>query len=163
MKYKNKPKLVIIGVGNILCSDEGVGVHIVNELKNMALKSNVALFDCGTSGIALLEAIDGSDKAIIIDAVYSGKEPGTIHLYTINDLLQIEDRLLTFFSLHQFDLISTLKLASLTNAYRIPRKIVLIGIEAKNLDCSLNLSNEVKKAFPKVIDAIMQEIHNSNL
>lgn len=158
MKSKSKPSLVVIGVGNILCSDEGVGVHIVNELKRMILPSYVAIFDCGTSGIAVLEAMDSARKAIIIDAVYSRGEPGTVYLYTMDDMLQMEDRLLAFVSLHQFDLISTLKLANLTDAYKMPHEIVLIGIEVKSLDCSLSLSDEVKKSFPKVIDAIMQEI-----
>ncbi|MCP8308262.1 MAG: hydrogenase maturation protease [archaeon] len=158
MRSKDKPSLVVIGVGNILCSDEGVGVHIVNELQNMTLPPYVAIFDCGTSGIAVLEAMDGAHKAIIIDAVYSGGEPGTVYLYTMKDLLQMEDRLLTFVSLHQFDLISTLKLADLTNAYKMPYEIVLIGIEAKSLELSMSLSDEVKKAFPKIIEAIMREI-----
>lgn len=158
MRSKNKPPLVVIGVGNILCSDEGVGVHIVNELQHMTLPSYVAIFDCGTSGIAVLEAMDSARKVIIIDAVYSRGEPGTIYLYTMDDILQMEDRLLLFISLHQFDLISTLKLANLTDAYKMPHEIVLIGIEVKSLDCSLSLSDEVKKSFSKVIDVIMQEI-----
>jgi len=158
LREKDKPLLVVIGVGNILCSDEGVGVHIVNELQRTMLPPKVAVYDCGTSGIAVLEAMDGAHKAIIIDAVSSEGEPGTVYLYTLRDLLQMEDRLLTFVSLHEFDLISTLKLASMTNAYNMPHEIVLIGIEAKSLEPSLNISDEVKKAVPKVIEAVTREI-----
>jgi hydrogenase maturation protease len=150
--------VVVIGIGNILCSDEGVGVHVVNELKRMKLPSNVKVFDCGTNGMAVLEAMDGAEKAIIIDAVSSEKEPGTIYFFMIEDLAKMEDRLLKLVSLHQFDLIATLKLAELTGAYRMPHKVVIIGVEVKSLKCSLELSDEVKRAVPKVIEAIIREI-----
>lgn len=158
MQSKDKPPVVVIGIGNILCSDEGVGVHVARELERMKLPPNVGVFDCGTSGIAVLEAMDGADKAIIVDAVSSGGEPGTVNLYTIEDLVRMDDRLLKLVSLHQLDFIATLRLAELTNAYRIPREVIIIGVEAKSLECSMELSNEVRKAVPKVIEAIIREI-----
>lgn len=158
MHPKNKPKIVIIGIGNLLYSDERIGVHVVNELKGKTLPSNVKVFDCGTNGIAVLEAMDGAEKAIIVDAVSSGKEPGTIHIYTVEELAKMDGRLFKLVSLHQFDLIAALELARITNAYKIPTKIVIIGVEAKSLKYSMELSDEVKKAIPKVIKTIIKEI-----
>ena len=149
---------MVIGIGNILCSDEGVGVHVVNELRRMTLPPNVKIFDCGTNGMAVLEAMDGAKKAIIVDAVSSGKEPGTVHVYMIEDLVRMGDGLFKLVSLHQFDLLATLKLAELTNVYRIPPKVVIIGVEVKSLECSLELSDEVRKAIPEVIETIVREI-----
>lgn len=161
-RSKNDPshsrRIVVIGVWNMLLSDEGVGIHVVNKLKNAHLPSSVDVYDCGTNGIAVLEAMDGAEKAIIIDAVSSGKEPGTVLLYTIEDLVKKEDGLLKLVSLHQFDLIATLRLAKLTDAYRMPSKVIIIGVEAKSLECSLKLSAEVRKAIPKVIETITHEI-----
>lgn len=158
MKSKDKPPVVVIGIGNILCSDEGVGIHVVRELERMRLAPNVGVFDCGTSGMAVLEAMDGAEKAIIVDATSSEDEPGTVRLYTMEDLGKMEDRLLKLVSLHQFDLIATLRLAELTNAYRMPSEVIIVGVEAKSMECSLELSDEVRKAVPNVIKAVIREI-----
>jgi hydrogenase maturation protease len=157
MHSGDTPRVVVIGVGNTLCSDEGVGVHVVNKLERMMLDSKIEVFDCGTNGFAVLEAMDGADKAIIIDATSSGKEPGTIQLYTMEDLLRMEERTFKLVSLHQFDLLATLKLGEMTSAYRIPRKVVIIGVEAKSTEYSSELSNEVKNAVPRIIEAIVRE------
>lgn len=159
----NKPSIVIIGIGNVLCSDEGIGVHVINELKRITLPPNVKVFDCGTSGMAILEAMDGAEKAIIIDAISSGKEPGTIHIYSIEELLRMEDNLLKLVSLHQLNLISTFKLAKLTDAYRMPPQIIIIGIEIESLEYSLKLSDKVTKVIPKVIEMIIHKIEGVSI
>ena len=158
---RNKPPIAIIGVGNILCSDEGLGVHVINELKKLELPEYVALYDCGTSGIAVLEALDGSKKGIIIDAVSMGGRPGKIYRLTLDDILSMEDNLFKMVSLHQFDLISTLKVAQITGVYNIPEDIVIIGVEGKNYEFSLDLSDDVKKVIPRVIELVLEEIKSS--
>ena len=158
MGARNKAPIVVVGVGNILCSDEGVGVHVANRLKRMTLPPNVEVFDCGTSGIAVLEALDGAEKAVIVDAVLTGSEPGTIHKFTVEEILAMEGNLFKMISLHQFDLIATLKFAQLTDVYSMPREIVVIGVEAKSLEPSLKLSKEVERSLPKVIEAVLREV-----
>jgi len=153
-----KPPLVIVGVGNILCSDEGVGIHVLKYLKERELPDYVAIYDCGTSGIAVLEALDGAKKGIIVDAVSMGGPPGKIYKFTIDDILGMEDNLFKMVSLHQFDLISTLKVAQITDVYNIPKDIVIIGIEGKTFDFNLELSREIKEVIPSVVDLIMDEI-----
>ena len=156
LTYRDR-QVAVIGIGNVLCSDEGVGIHVINEFKRETLNSNAKIFDCGTSGIAVLEAMDGTEKAIIIDAVSSGSKPGTIHLYTMEDLLRMEDNTLKLVSLHQFDLMATLKLGMTTNAYKMPRKIIIIGVEVKSLESSMDLSDELTEALPKVIETVIHE------
>jgi len=160
---KDKAPVVIIGVGNILCADEGVGVRVVNELKRAPVLPYVEVFDCGTSGIAVLEALDGAEKAVIVDAVSTGAEPGTIHRLTLEGILAMDDNLFKLVSLHQFDLIATLKVAQLTTAYRMPREVVMIGIEGKSYDFSLELSDEVNRVLPKVIEATLREVESPPL
>lgn len=159
MQSKNKIPLVVIGIGNVLCSDEGVGIHVARQLEGMKLPSNVNIFDCGTSVIAVLEAMDGAEKAIIIDAVSSGEEPGTVKRYTKEDLFKMEGKLLKLISLHQLDLITIFKIVSLTDAYTMPREVIIIGVEAKSIESSLELTEEVRKAVPKVIETIICEIN----
>lgn len=147
--------IAIIGVGNVLRSDDGIGIHVVNELKRVELPKNVKLFDCGTSGISVLEAMDGADKAIIIDATCSGEEPGTVRIYKLER--PAKGRLDKLVSLHQLDIVATIELAELMNI-KVPNEIIIIGVEAKSLDYSMELSNEVKNAIPKVIEAVIGEV-----
>jgi len=157
MKQYNK-KVSIVGVGNILCSDEGVGVYVIEKLRDMKLPEYVILYDCGTSGIAVLEALDGSLKGIIIDAVSMGGPPGKIYRFSLDEVLSMEDNLFRMVSLHQFDLVSTLKLASYTDVYRLPGDIVIIGVEGKDYSFNVGLSKEVEEAIPDVIELVIKEI-----
>jgi len=154
-------RIAIIGVGNILCKDEGLGIHIINRLRNMNLPDVVTLHDCGTSGIAVLEAIDGASKAIIIDAVSMGGEPGQIYRFTLDQILSMEHNLFKMVSLHQFDLISTLKFAQFTDVYEIPKDLIVIGVEGVDFRFDIGLSEAVSKAIPKVIECILDEINRS--
>ncbi len=152
--------IAIVGVGNILCSDEGVGIYVVNRLRELELPGYVELYDCGTSGIAVLEALDGCKKGVIIDAVSMGGAPGRVYKFSLNEVLSVEDNLFRMVSLHQFDLVSTLKLASYTDVYRLPDDIVIIGIEGKDYSFNIGLSKEVEEAIPLVVEMVLKEIEN---
>ena len=152
--------IAIVGVGNILCSDEGVGIYVINRLRELELPEYVELYDCGTSGIAVLEALDGSRKGVIIDAVSMGGSPGRVYRFSLDEVLSMEDNLLRMVSLHQFDLVSTLKLASYTDVYRLPDNIVIIGVEGKDYSFNVGLSKEVEEAIPLVVEMVLKEIKN---
>ncbi len=159
MKIRNR-SIAIVGVGNILCSDEGVGVYVINRLRELSLPEYVELYDCGTSGIAVLEALDGSKKGVIIDAVSMGGSPGRVYRFSLDEVLSMEDNLFRMVSLHQFDLVSTLKLASYTDVYRLPDDIVIIGVEGKDYSFNVGLSKEVEEAIPLVVEMVLKEIKN---
>lgn len=148
-------KIAIIGVGNILLGDEGIGVHVVRELENARLPKNVEVYDCGVSGMKILNILEGFDKAIIIDAVKAGGKPGEIYRFALEEALTGDIRMT---SLHELDLITAIKIAKLTNAYKLPKEVVVIGVEPKSLEESLELSPEVKKAIPEVIKLVFKEI-----
>jgi hydrogenase maturation protease len=125
----------------------------------MSLPDNVRLYDCGTSGIAVLEALDGVDRGIIIDAVYMGGEPGSVYRFSIDDILNMEDNLFRLVSLHQFDLVSTLKFSQHIDTYKIPSDIVVIGVEGRSFEYGLELSKDVETAIPVVIKYVLDEIN----
>lgn len=156
--FANKSPIIIVGVGNVLCSDEGVGIHVIDRLKKMDMPPYVSVFDCGTNGMAVLEALDGAEKGIIIDAASMGGAPGSIYRFTIDEILSMKSNLFRLVSLHQFDLISTLKVAQITHVYKIPDDVIVIGIEGKNYDFSLKLSSEVENSISTVIDMIMEDV-----
>ncbi|MBO6003152.1 MAG: hydrogenase maturation protease, partial [Mailhella sp.] len=99
-------KILILGVGNILFRDEGIGVRALEWLRgNARFPENVTLLDGGTLGVGLMDALLGCDRAYVLDAVLGGGEPGSIYRLTDENLrksMSFRD------SLHQTDLVDTL-------------------------------------------------------
>jgi hydrogenase maturation protease len=152
LKITKVKRTVIIGVGNLLLGDEGLGVHVVEELNEMNLPPNVEVFDGGTGGVSILNLMEGADKVIIVDAVLGVGEPGQIYVVGIDKLLK---GVVKFFSLHELDLLSALKIGK--EMGKLPPELVLVGVEPKNYEkYSMDLSPEVKAAVPKVIEVIME-------
>jgi len=159
MTPKNS-KSIVIGVGNVLLSDEGVGIHIVRQLKKRDISKLVEIHEIGTSSFELLNVIEGNSPVIIVDAARMADKPGTVRKI---DLIIDDDISLPpqFTSLHQLDLISTLKMAK--GVIDLPKKIVLIGIEPSSLEIGTELSKLVKAAIPKAISEIIKSIDKMNL
>ncbi|HVP37397.1 MAG TPA: hydrogenase maturation protease, partial [Terriglobales bacterium] len=93
-------KILVVGIGNLLLTDEGVGVHVIQELSKLKLPEGVELADIGTASFDLLTFMEGKDKVIIIDALVSDDKPGTLYHLSPEDLISGKSVLLT--SLHQF-------------------------------------------------------------
>jgi hydrogenase maturation protease len=74
----NRPKVLILGIGNILMGDEGIGVHIINSLEKAALPPDIDLLDGGTGSFLLLEPMQNAGKVILIDATIDGRKPGSV-------------------------------------------------------------------------------------
>lgn len=74
----NTEKILIMGIGNYLMADEGVGVHAAEQLQLMNWPENVTVLDGGTGGFHLLEYFETHDRVILIDATLDGRQPGTI-------------------------------------------------------------------------------------
>jgi hydrogenase maturation protease len=144
-------KILIVGIGNILCRDEGVGVHVIQEMEDMELPGHIELLDIGTSTPDLISLLEGVRKLIIIDALKAGGSPGTIYRCKPEDLLANEEGPI---SLHEIGLIETLSMAK-----KMGREIdaVIIGVEPKVLDWGVELSGEVKKQIPAIIEAVLKE------
>ncbi|MFB0563347.1 MAG: hydrogenase maturation protease [Candidatus Lokiarchaeia archaeon] len=151
MKIREPQRTVIIGVGNLLMGDEGLGVHVVEELNERELPPDVKVIDGGTGGIALLNLMEGADKVILIDAVLGGGQPGEIYVMGIDKLMT---GVVRFFSLHEMDLLSTLKIGKELD--KLPPELVLVGVEPNNYqEYSMDLTPEVKAVIPKVIEVIL--------
>ncbi|MBI3752535.1 MAG: HyaD/HybD family hydrogenase maturation endopeptidase [Deltaproteobacteria bacterium] len=147
-------KIAVLGLGNILLQDEGIGVHALEALrKDYSFPKNVRLIDGGTMGLDLLAFIEGMDKALIIDAVNIQKEPGTI--VTIEDE-DIPSFLSAKLSVHQIafpDVLSALKLLG-----TMPAKMTLVGIQPQSIETGLNMSEAVKKNFDRLIETVIQRL-----
>ena len=146
----------MLGIGNMLLSDEGAGNKAVHELQNRYhFPPEVEVVDGGTMGLDLLPYLDDRTHVFILDAVNSGNAPG--------DTVRIElDDPPAFFrtkiSPHQLGLSEVLAVAKLTN--NLPPNIVLFGIEPKDLSTSLEMSPEVSKNIGTLTDMVIAELAN---
>ncbi|HAG10931.1 MAG TPA: Ni,Fe-hydrogenase maturation factor [Desulfotomaculum sp.] len=154
---ENGKKLVVIGIGNFLQGDEGVGVHAVDELSKENLDPRVEIIDGGAAGFDLLFLLEDADFAIIIDCMEARLEPGTIFRLTAEELFLSAktDTMRNKLSLHETYLPEVLLAAKELN--KLPPTIIF-GIQPKEITISCSLSAPVQKALPKLFRAVKKEI-----
>ncbi|MEW6161782.1 MAG: HyaD/HybD family hydrogenase maturation endopeptidase [Nitrospirota bacterium] len=155
-KLLSLQKFVILGVGNLLLSDEGVGVHIANELMKMELPPEVSVVEGGTNGFHLINVITEADRLIVIDAVKGGGAPGSIYRFDINDVRNCPSGFKT--SVHQIGILEVIDLSGLIG--KTPQTTV-IGVEPKSLELGMELSPEIKAKIPRIIELIFEELKKS--
>ena len=148
--------IMVIGVGNSIQMDDGIGIHVLNELKKYDLPEEAELFDGGTLGIDLMPYIEGREKLIFIDSVKADEKPGTIFKFEPDDL-NYDDAPKT--SVHQIGLIDSLQMISMIG--KAPEKIVIFGVQPKTIDWGEELSPELKLSIPKLIPHLLKEIEES--
>ncbi len=148
----NKKPILILGVGNTIQKDDGIGVHVIEEMKKNPLPASVELFDGGTLGYDLLGIIEERKKVIVIDAVKGEQPPGTLYKFSPDDITTNN----RYDSLHQLGIIEAIRLAGLQG--KAPDQTVIIGIEPEIIDWGLTLTSAVKKTIPKIISLVMDEI-----
>jgi len=149
-------EIVIIGVGNPLMGDDGIGIHVAEALRLEVLPRNVAVFDAETRAFDVLEYMNGSDKAVIVDAYNKGGKPGNIYRFTFAPSSEVLDESINL-SMHDINFIDALRAGR--EVYELPEEIVILGIEPRILECSLDLSPELNNALPKIIEAVKSELY----
>lgn len=149
---KQIPGIVVVGVGNLLLKDEGVGVHVIKELQELDLPPDVELIDGGTAP-DLIAYIEAGDKLIIVDAATAGGEPGTVYRLHPEDLATNPGALA---SAHELGVDMNLRLMSLMG--NEPAETVIIGIEPKEMDWGTELTTELREKMPEIIRVILGEI-----
>lgn len=146
---------LILGVGNLLLKDEGVGIHVISRLKKEEFPTNVDIMDGGTGGFHLTGRLQEYDRLIIIDATLDEYPPGTVRL--------IHPRFSSDFpplmSAHEIGLKDMIEVMILTG--KLP-EIDLIVISVSNInDVSMDLSPEVELSIGRVIETIKNCVYNS--
>ncbi|MFZ5485198.1 MAG: HyaD/HybD family hydrogenase maturation endopeptidase [Pseudomonadota bacterium] len=152
-------RIVVLGVGNILLTDEGVGVRAIEQLaERYQIPPEVELLDGGTSAMELLDDLANCDLLIIADCVRAGKAPGT--------LLRLQDEEIpalfrTKLSPHQVGLPDVL--ATLVITHEAPTHTVLFGVEPESLATHMGLTPTVAATLPHLVDALAREIAAAGL
>jgi len=155
---EGSPKITVLGIGNLLLKDEGVGAHLVQKLTDIVNDANVNIIDAGTYPDFISLVDDSTDKLIIIDAVKTGDKPGAIYRFSF-DNVDLDSALPI--SLHDIGVSDSLKMMALLN--RQPKSTIVIGIEPKTIDFGLELSPEVEDKLSELIELVLQEIEGANI
>ncbi len=150
-------KTVVLGVGNYLLRDEGVGVHAVRALAGRPLPPGVELVDGGTAGFDLLPLLLGAERVIVIDAVRAGGVPGAVYRLPLAEceLRPREPGL----SLHDAGLAEVFHALKLLTPE--PPEVVLIGVEPASLELGTELSPAVSAKLPLILDLVEEELRRT--
>ncbi len=153
MANRKKKNVLILGTGNILLRDEGLGVRAVEAFKRRyTTPENVACMDGGTGGMKLLPVLKGLTHLIIVDAIASDSPPGSIHKFYMKDIAN-PPKLMT--TTHQIGIKELLQLADFKG---YDPQVTLIGMAPNDISPGLELSPLVRKKLPRMTDTIKDEL-----
>lgn len=155
----NQKSTIVIGLGNPLMADEGIGVVLVDRLAKLASEGKlpeetVEYYDGGCGGMSLLHIIAGRKKAILIDCAKMGLEPGTMRRFTPKEVHTVKK--LAHWSLHEVDILKVIELANLLG--QCPEEIILFGIEPAAIKQRMSLSHELQNRLDEYTRQILVEI-----
>ncbi|HEC17629.1 MAG TPA: hydrogenase maturation protease [Sedimenticola sp.] len=146
--------MVLVGLGNPLMSDEGIGVRLAAEMESRRLAPpGVDVLDLGTAGLGVLHAIRGQQKAVFVDCALMGSEPGTMRRFTPEEV--VSQKVRTGLSLHEGDLLQTLELARRLG--ECPGEIVIFGVEPASLAPGLELSPRLQSRLDQYLEILAEE------
>lgn len=155
---ERKNRILILGIGNTIRGDDGLGVYLVRRLREI-LPQRFEIKELATAGLDLVEAVSGYDKVILIDAIQNpGGEPGQIYHLSLGDLRYS----FNLSSTHTFSITEVLELGRRLTGEKIPQ-VEILAVEAKSLnEFSQNLSPELKQRFDNIVEKVKTEIVNQN-
>ena len=143
--------IVVLGLGNPLMHDEGIGVYVVERLQQQAVKfPDVEFVDAGTGGMNVLHLIANRKKAIIVDCALMGQAPGTIRRFTPDDVVSVKQ--VSHFSLHDVDILKVLELSK--QLEECPPEIIIFGIEPATVEQGDTLSPELADRIGEYVQLI---------
>ena len=141
---------VVLGIGNTLMEDDGVGSYVVEELKKRGTFPGLRLENGETDTEFCLDVLEESEKIILIDAAHTGNPPGTVSVFELDN--EFFQSLPSVAMAHNFSIFYGMKL------YGCQREGLLIGIEAASVNCRFGLSAELTEKLPGIVDAVSLQI-----
>jgi len=149
-------KTIILGVGNLILGDDGVGIHIANEVKKHIKDPDITIDEAITGGMNLLDLLLGYDKAIILDSVKSDDaKNGEVRRIPIGDFDTMHSC-----NPHDVSLMEAIQMAKKLGEKRIPQEIIIIGVMMKQIPCEFGeeLSDNISAAVPKAVEMTLNEV-----
>ena len=152
-------KTIIIGVGNPILQDDGVGIHVANQLKQHINHPDITIDEAQTGGMNLLDLLLGYDKAILIDAVnIKNAKDGDVKRFLLSDFSSVHSN-----NPHDISLVEAIKLAEHLGEKRVPHVIVIIGIVLKEIPYVFGdqLSSKIAAAIPEAVELTLSELEKN--
>ncbi|MFC2017961.1 hydrogenase maturation protease [Chloroflexota bacterium] len=151
-----QPKAIVVGgLGNLLMSDEGVGIYVVRYVASIQKNLSKADFiELGTSSMNVVHAIAGRQKAVLVDCAWMDEPAGAIRRFTPNEVVSAKE--MPYFSLHEGDLLDALKLSQVLG--ECPREIVIFGIQPENMEFGEGLSPVLHEQMENYLETITREL-----
>jgi hydrogenase maturation protease len=150
------PKIAIVGLGNVLLSDDGVGVHAVRELQK-APPAGVAVVEVGTRALQAQDVLEYADVVVAIDVVQAGDRPGSIYRFDADD-----GETQRPYSLHDLGIIGVLRLMPQDSR----PAVIIIGVEPEIIDYGMQLSPTLQAVLSRVVETarkVVEEIRENKL
>ena len=157
--HMNKNRTLVLGIGNSLLTDEGIGIHVINQLQQDAATDETAddieYLDGGTLSFTLAEPIESCDQLIVVDASEIKDKPGSVRVF--------EDEAMDRFvssgnkkSVHEVGLVDVMSIAMLSGS--LPKKRALVGIQPDSLDWGSSPTESVQQAIPVACQQVKELI-----
>ena len=154
MTKNNRNHITILGIGNTLYTDEGLGVHALSSLEEIyRTDDQVNIVDGSTDGMSLLGPVEDTDYLIVIDAINAGKEGGTIIELRGDDIPAYYGIKM---SIHQLGFQEVLLASKLRERY--PKHIVMFGMQPTSLELSIGLSETNEAKLPELVKVVEQQV-----
>ena len=149
-----KYRVLIIGTGNPLMRDDGIGPHIARELEKLKLPEGVKAIDAGAKGLALIDMMREAPRVVLVDAVEMGLKAGMVKVFAPEDIrIDAEKRNL---SSHEIGLPQVLFMASLLG---LSTEVSIVGIQPKDLGRGAGLSPDLQRAVPRILESVLIQTH----
>ena len=150
--------MVLIGLGNVLMADEGIGIYLLEALARRAAEfPGVEFADLGTAGMRVLHALAGRRKAVLLDCALMNEPPGTLRRFRPEQVRDIKR--MPGFSLHEGDLLQVIELSRRLG--EAPSEIVIFGIQPESVAPAQELSPSLNERLPEYIAAVAQELRRN--
>lgn len=153
MMNESKYQILVLGMGNVLMGDDGVGVYLARELQNKQWPLGVTVLEVGTALFNYLDEISQSQTVLLIDAVRASGVTGSVYRLTLDDLVSSADG---YWDGHEFSINHLIQLTKKITGY--PKQVLIYGLEPKELGPGLGLSLEVEEVLPRAMQAISREV-----
>lgn len=149
----NISNTLVIGLGNPLRGDDGVGTRVAELLAGQSLPDGVEVIDGGTQGLGLVNLLEGRRRVILIDAADVGRQPGEFLRFTLDEASLLGDD--QHLSVHAAGLRDALRLAQALEL--LPAEVVVFGVQPASLEWNSGLSPQVEAALPALVAAVLEQ------
>ena len=152
MRDRSVSRIAIIGIGNPMMADDGIGPRLISELEGSGL--GVDLIDMGTGGMQLVHVLAGYGSVIIIDSADMGLSPGESRVFSPEEVVSLKET--RAYSLHDWDLMRSIAISR--ELGEAPERILIVAVQPGSLHMGEGFSPEVEKGIPACVDKIRESM-----